>query len=162
MFTAPGAKHSELKCDGLLSSFAFRFSLRRYTKAAREEEYLADMHGVEVYAEYAARQGGHWDNKHGLLSQETRRLSINLSRVNIRPGGPLTTSTRPTLNLLLLLLLRSSVWAFAKRVTRALISVERLFSMTILRGCRGLCPAWRLSRRCSRALVQTDGHHNIT
>ena len=31
----PGTKHLELKCDILLSSFAFKFHLRRYTWARR-------------------------------------------------------------------------------------------------------------------------------
>ena len=30
---APGAEHLKLKCDILLSNFAFKFNLRRYTKA---------------------------------------------------------------------------------------------------------------------------------
>jgi hypothetical protein len=30
---APGPKHLKLKCDILLSNFAFKFNLRRYTKA---------------------------------------------------------------------------------------------------------------------------------
>ena len=29
----PGAKHLKLKCDTVLSTFAFKFSLRRYTTA---------------------------------------------------------------------------------------------------------------------------------
>jgi hypothetical protein len=29
----PGTKHLRLKCDEVLSSFAFNFNLRRYTKA---------------------------------------------------------------------------------------------------------------------------------
>jgi len=31
MSKAPGTEHLKLKCDGLLSSFAFNFNLRRYT-----------------------------------------------------------------------------------------------------------------------------------
>jgi len=30
----PGTKHLKLKCGELLSTFAFKFNLRRYTKAA--------------------------------------------------------------------------------------------------------------------------------
>jgi len=34
MSKPPGSKHLKLKCDELLSSFAFKFNLRRYTVAA--------------------------------------------------------------------------------------------------------------------------------
>jgi len=32
---APGTERSKLKCDGLHSTFAFKFNLRRYTSAAQ-------------------------------------------------------------------------------------------------------------------------------
>jgi hypothetical protein len=37
MLKPPGAKHLRLKCDELLSSFAFKFNLRRYIKGQKEE-----------------------------------------------------------------------------------------------------------------------------
>ena len=49
--------------------------------------------------------------------------------------GVFRTCTRPTLNLLLLL--RASVSAFTLKVSQAPISVECLFSMTLLRGGGG-------------------------
>ena len=38
MLKPPGTKHLRLKCDKLLSSFAFKFYLRRYIVAAVEEQ----------------------------------------------------------------------------------------------------------------------------
>ena len=35
MLKPPGAKHSKLKCDILLSTIAFKFNLRRYSMAER-------------------------------------------------------------------------------------------------------------------------------
>ena len=43
---APGTKHFKLQCDELLSSFAFKFDLRRYAKA--EEEVLRSEERVRV------------------------------------------------------------------------------------------------------------------
>ena len=37
---APGAKRLKLKCDELLSSFAFNFNLRRYT-SCRDDRFAA-------------------------------------------------------------------------------------------------------------------------
>jgi hypothetical protein len=48
----------------------------------------------------------------------------------IKAGGLFSTSTRPTLNLLLLL--RPSVWAFTLNVCHALMGFECMFSMTLL------------------------------
>ena len=53
-------------------------------------------------------------------------------------GGLLRTGTRPTSNLLLLLRrLHVSIWAFTLKVTHAPMSVECLFSMTLLPGVYG-------------------------
>jgi len=56
-----------------------------------------------------------------------------LTAASPRQRGVLSTCTRPTLNLLLLLrILRASVWAFTLKASRAPISVECVFSMTVL------------------------------
>ena len=40
---APGANLLTLKCDKLLSSFAFKFNLRRYNKGA-SKKFVIDPH----------------------------------------------------------------------------------------------------------------------
>jgi hypothetical protein len=37
MLKPPGTQHLKLKCDGLLSSFAFNINLRRYNVGARKQ-----------------------------------------------------------------------------------------------------------------------------
>jgi hypothetical protein len=49
-------------------------------------------------------------------------------------GGSLRICTPLTLNLVLLLLLRASVWAFTLKESEDSISVECLFSLTLRRG----------------------------
>jgi hypothetical protein len=45
MLKAPGTKRLKLTCDGLLSSFAFKFKLRRYTQEiALEASRLVQVH----------------------------------------------------------------------------------------------------------------------
>ena len=47
MLKPPGTKHLKLKCDMLLSTFAFKINLRRYDKARLEGE-LGAAHGRAV------------------------------------------------------------------------------------------------------------------
>ena len=42
MLKPPGTKHLKLKCDGLLSSFAFKFNLRRYNQGLRPATFKVD------------------------------------------------------------------------------------------------------------------------
>jgi hypothetical protein len=43
MLKPPGTKHWKLKCDELLSSFAFKFNLRRCNKAIREQKMALEL-----------------------------------------------------------------------------------------------------------------------
>jgi hypothetical protein len=47
-FKAPGSKRSKLEYDGLLSSFAFNFNLRRYTKNPEDYPDAAGQPHVQV------------------------------------------------------------------------------------------------------------------
>jgi hypothetical protein len=60
------------------------------------------------------------------------QLASDVPRRLAAAGGVLRTSTRPTL--MILFLLRASVWAFTLKVSHAPISLEPVFSVTLLRG----------------------------
>jgi len=45
----PGTKHSRLKCDELLSSFGFKFNLRRYIKGCSRYELLGKRGESSVF-----------------------------------------------------------------------------------------------------------------
>ena len=49
---APGTKHLKLKCDELLSNFAFKFSLRRYIM----RQYLAALEAGLTLVNYSAQR----------------------------------------------------------------------------------------------------------
>jgi hypothetical protein len=51
-FEAPGTKHLKLKCDILLSSFAFKFNLRRYTKATFAFDSRTNMFAMSAEIRY--------------------------------------------------------------------------------------------------------------
>jgi hypothetical protein len=44
----PGTEHLKLKCDVLLSTFAFKFNLRRYTVERGEDRARARGRSVQV------------------------------------------------------------------------------------------------------------------
>ena len=92
----PGSKCLKLNSDIPLSNFAFNFNLRRYNQGNGSE-------------------GG--GGGEGVYALDARRRD--------QVGGPLTTGTRPTLNLLLFF--HSYVSAFPQKVGHATISVESLF-----------------------------------
>jgi hypothetical protein len=57
--TAPRTKRLKLKCDELLSSFAFKFSLRRYTEETGARFHMNNNTGVCTVSGSAAAAGAH-------------------------------------------------------------------------------------------------------
>jgi len=80
---APGSERLKLKCDVLLSTSAFKFNLRPYNVVECPKEMVGRIIG----------RGG--ETIKGLQAQTGARVQID------QAWGVLTTSTRPTLNLLL-------------------------------------------------------------
>jgi hypothetical protein len=101
---APGTKRLKLRHDHLLSSFAFNSNLRRYT--------LDPPPKPEVW-------------KHALASLPFYPRDAKTGYNVAQAGGSLRTSTRLTVNLLLLLL-QSYIPAFTLKVAHAPISIRVL------------------------------------
>ena len=79
----PGTKRLKLKHDVLLSTFAFKFNLRRYTLY---QQLLAWMvHGLLAGA-YTRPLLSSTLALEGLITQEPRRLTHSLSRANTLQG----------------------------------------------------------------------------
>jgi len=96
---------------------------------------LRTVHAAKEWADKVA----HLLCERFLSATQRRTLHSALSRweetYREQAGGALRTSTRPTLNRLLLLRrVRVYVRAFTLKASHALISVECLFSMTLLPG----------------------------
>ena len=66
MLKPPGSKRLKLNCDTLLSSFAFKFNLRRYAEARRAQSLLTEaMAELERVRNFAVGPGRHCPPRHG-------------------------------------------------------------------------------------------------